>query len=136
MSRYRLEVKSRYLIMLSNDDLHYPTVVVAHNDAELRSTLADRLRQDGYNVLEADDLPSMVEIVLTQTRPLHLLTDPSTDTRTWAKRLKHHRPEMIVWFVDRPHLELPSDVLTPEIALTTVRGFLNRFRGEASAGQM
>jgi CheY-like chemotaxis protein len=121
---------------LSHDPNRRPTLLVVHNDAELRSALADSLlRQDGYDVLEAADLPSMVEIVLTQTRPVHLLIGSSADKRIWANRIKHHLPEMMIWFVDRPHPELPSDVLTPEIALATVREFFDRFRGEAAAGQ-
>jgi CheY-like chemotaxis protein len=112
------------------DDNHgLPTVLVAHDDPELRSNLSDRLREDGYDVLEADDVPSLVEMVLTQTRPLHLLTDPSAEKRTWAIRLRNHRRNMVVWFVDRPHPELPSDVLTPEIALATIREFFKRSRG-------
>jgi CheY-like chemotaxis protein len=118
-----------------NDHHRRPTLLVAHDDAVLRSALAHSLRQEGHDVLEADDLPSLVEIVLTQTRPVHLLINASTEMRFWARRLKNHRPNMVVWFVERPHPEFPSDVLTPEIALATIREFLNRFRGEAAAGQ-
>ena len=114
---------------------HLPTVLVAHDDTELRSALVDSLRHDGYGVLEADDLPSMVETILTQTRPLHLLTDPSTAKRTWARRLKNHRPNMVVWFVERHHHESASDVLTPEHALAAIREFFNRSRGESGASQ-
>jgi len=38
--------------------------------------------------------------------------------------------------VDRPHPELTSDVLTPEIALAKIREFFNRSGGKAAAGQM
>src|SRR5215471_17008270 len=77
------------------------TVLVAHEDTELRRRLISDLNQGTYNVLEAPDLPSMIEIVLTQTKPIHvLLTDASTDKRQWASRLKSHRPKMTVWFVE------------------------------------
>lgn len=117
-----------------DDNHHLPTVLVVHNDTELRSALACSLRQDGFGVIEADDLPGLVEIVLTQTRPLHLLTDPSAGKRIWAGRLKNHRPNMVVWFVDRPHPELPLDVLTPEIALATIREFFSRPSGKSAGG--
>ena len=111
-------------------------VLVAHDDTVLRSALANTLRQDGYNVLEADDLPSIAEIVLTQTRPVHVLADPSDDKRLWATRLTNHRPNMVVWFVERHHPDLPSDVLTPEIALATIREFFNGSRGQVATGRM
>ena len=113
---------------------HSPVVLVAHDDPELRSALADSLRQDGFGVIEAGDLPSMVEIVLTQTRPLHLLTDPSPEKRTCARRLKNHRPNMAVWFVDRPHPELPSDVLTLKLPWQQSESSFNRSSGKSAGG--
>ena len=54
-----------------DDNRRQPTTLVVHNDTELRSALADGLRHDGYDVLEAHDLPSFVEISsdANQTRP-------------------------------------------------------------------
>jgi hypothetical protein len=103
-------------------------------DNQTRSTLAASLRQYGIHVLEADDLPDMVEIVLTQTRPIHLLIDDSPDKRIWATRLTRHRPKMNVWFVARYQHELSPDALTPEVALKTVRTFLAQSANEAAGG--
>jgi hypothetical protein len=111
-----------------------PTILVAHEDNETRSTLAKSLRHYGIHVLEADDLPSMVEIVLTQTRPIHLLIDDSPDKRTWATRLTSHRPKMKVWLVARYRHEVRPDALTPEVALQTVRNFLAQSANEAAGG--
>ena len=100
------------------------TIVVAHDDAGLRQTLIEYLRDGKYNVFEAPDLPTMVEVVLTQTRPIDLLlTDTSMEKRSWARRLQNHRPMMTVWFVENwQDSEIP-DVLTPEVVPTKVRAF-------------
>lgn len=102
----------------------YPTVLVAIDDAEARSTLLEGLRQDDYSILEAPDLPGMIEVVLTQSKPIHLLlVDVGTEKRQWAKRLKNHRPHMVVIVVAANQNEQDPDVLTPELALVAVHGF-------------
>jgi DNA-binding response OmpR family regulator len=65
------------------------TILVAHDDTELRRTLIEDLRRGEYTVFEAPDLPTMIEIVLTQDKSIHLvLTDTSTDKRSWAARYR------------------------------------------------
>src|SRR5262249_49889484 len=95
------------------------TVVVAHENAELQRILVDNLRQ--FNVLEANDVTSLVEILLTQTRRLDvLLADTSPDKQRWIARLHQRRPKMLVWYVK--HLD-EADALgvTPEVAVMNVR---------------
>jgi DNA-binding response OmpR family regulator len=105
----------------------YPTVLVAIDDNETRRTLVDNLSQDDYNILEAPDLPSMIETVLTESRPIHLLViDPSTEKRSWATRLKNRRREMTVLLVARRQEGQLPDVLNPTLALTTIRTFFKR----------
>jgi DNA-binding response OmpR family regulator len=112
--------------MGSNDSAAnaYPTVLVAVDDAEARRTLVDGLRQDDYNILEAPDLATMVEGVLTHATPIHLLlVDAGTEKLQWATRLKNHRQRMTVFVVAVHQQELDRDVLTPERALAAVQGF-------------
>jgi CheY-like chemotaxis protein len=108
------------------------TILVAHDDTELRCALVDQVRGEGYHVFESPDLPTMIETVLTQTRPIHLvLTDASTDKRYWAARLQNHRPKMVVWFVESWQEAEISDILTPELVLTKVREFFDGRQGSA-----
>jgi len=106
---------------LDTEEQHaFPTIVVAHEDGEIRRALIDNLSQ--YNVLEAKDVPTLVEIVLTQSRPLHvLLTDASPEKRHWVARLQQRRRKMLVWYVERSQGVNASDVLSPEVALMNVR---------------
>ena len=121
---------------ISEPNCGLQTVLVAVDDAETRRTLVDGLRQDDRNILEAPDLPSMVEAVLTQSKPIHLLLiDVGTDKRTWATRLMNHRQKMIVFLVaEHQDGQLP-DVLTPTLALSAVRAFF-KSRGEATKGSV
>ena len=107
----------------------YPTILIAIDDPETRRSMVDGLCQQDYNILEAPDLISMVVAVLTQSRTVLLLIDENTEKRIWALRLKNHKREMIVLPVaEHQHTEDP-DVLTPKLALVTVR---NLFMTEAT----
>jgi DNA-binding response OmpR family regulator len=69
--------------------------LVAEEDDELRSALSNSLRQDGYLVLEAHDVPSVLGIARVHSRPIHLLLiDVSIDNHTLAALRKPYRPEM------------------------------------------
>jgi hypothetical protein len=51
----------------------YPTVLVAHGDAEVRSTLVDCLQRNGFHVLEAGGWAHVFYWVRVHSRPIHLV---------------------------------------------------------------
>jgi CheY-like chemotaxis protein len=113
----------------------FPTILVAEEDVELRSALSHSLRQDGYLVLEAHDVPSALGIALVHSRPIHLLLiDVSMDNHTLAALLQQYRPEMRVLFVTRHPHEGLKDALAPETALAKVRAFFKSSKEEAAEG--
>ena len=79
----------------------YPTVLLAHDDEVLRSTLGDCLRREGYHVLEAQQWTTVFDLVKVHSRPIHLLVaDVSMEAR--LSILKMHRSSLQVLLVKRP----------------------------------
>jgi len=79
----------------------YPTVLVAHDDEGVRSTLGDCLRREGYHVLEAHQWAIVFDLVKVHSRPIHLLV---ADVRMEARLsiLKMHRSDLQVLLVKQP----------------------------------
>src|SRR5260370_30575747 len=79
----------------------YPTVLVAHGDEEVRSTLVDCLQRNGFHVLEADDWAHVFDIVRVHSRLIHLLlADVSMEAR--LQILKKYRSKLQVLIVGKP----------------------------------
>ena len=78
----------------------YPTVLVAHGDEEVRSTLVDCLQRSGFHVLDAADWEQFYW-VRVHSRPIHLLlVTESMDAH--VPILKEHRSELQVLLVKKP----------------------------------
>jgi hypothetical protein len=109
-----------------SERLHrHPTVLLALDDNEMRSALSNDLPRHDYVVLEAPDVPSMVEVVLTQTRPIDvLLIDEGMEKQKWAARLRSFRRAMTVLCISNHHEVGLPDVLNPKSAISTIRTFL------------
>jgi len=76
-----------------------PAVLVAGRD-ELRSRLVSNLESDGYIVLEAGNEAEALHVVISQTRPIHiLLADVDMNGHNLAVVLSRYRPEMQTFFV-------------------------------------
>ena len=76
----------------------YPTVLVAHDDEGVRSSLGDCLQRNGFHVLEADDWDHVFDVVRVHSRPIHLLlADASMDAR--VPMLRGYRSELQILFV-------------------------------------
>jgi CheY-like chemotaxis protein len=79
----------------------YPTVLVAHGDEEVRSTLVDCLQRNGFHVLEADDWGHVFDVVRVHSRLIHLLlADVSMEAR--LQMLKKYRSKLQVLIVGKP----------------------------------
>ena len=107
---------------------HFPTVLVVEADDELRSTLVDRIRQEGYLVLEAPDRGTALHIARIHSRHIHLLViGESTYERNWTANLERYRPKMrVIIFAAHPK-ETHSDALAPESVLPKIREFFGAF---------
>lgn len=83
----------------------------------MRQALVERLRLDGYLVFEANDKDEALQIVVAQSRRIHiLLTDVSTDGSSLAATLHSYRPEMrVVSFKGDPEYVLAKvrEILKP-----------------------
>jgi hypothetical protein len=74
--------------------------------------LASALRQGGYHVLEAQDLDSIVTVVRTHSRAIHLLVT-TWDLRDAVReaQLWRYRPTMKVIDMSRDEMATPELVL-------------------------
>ena len=105
----------------------HPTILVAVDNTELRSTLVAALSVDEYLVLEAADGTSALHTLQTHSRPIHLmLTNTSMNERFMREALKRYRPEMEVIFVGWQPRAGTQDVQGPEAALARVKAFFKR----------
>ena len=81
--------------------MDYPTVLVAHGDEEVRSTLVDCLQRSGFHVLEAADWEHVFYWVRVHSRPIHLVLTELSMVELMPM-LKRHRSELQVVFVNEP----------------------------------
>lgn len=93
----------------------YPTVLVAHGDAEVRSTLVDCLQRNGFHVLEAGGLAHVFYWVKVHSRPIHLVLAEASKAELMPL-LKQYGSEVKVLFVKEP--------VDPDKVLAQVRQIL------------
>jgi DNA-binding NtrC family response regulator len=79
----------------------YPTVLVAHGDEEVRSTLVDCLQRSEFHVLEAADWEHVFYWVRVHSRPIHLVLADISKAELMPM-LKQHRSDLQVVFVKEP----------------------------------
>jgi len=94
-----------------------PTILVIGDDMELRGVLAERLRGEGYLVLEADDGTDAITVVRTHSRAIHLLIDLSLKDTMLANTVKGYRPKIQALYLTK---DLPL-----QLVLEKVRAFFN-----------
>jgi CheY-like chemotaxis protein len=109
----------------------YPSILVAAEE-DVRKVLLSRLEPDGYLVFEAENEAEALQIVIGQSRPIHiLLADVRMNGQNLAAALEPYRPEMVAVFVTA----LPdaiSNILDPDKAAAKVRELLKAPRGAAA----
>jgi DNA-binding response OmpR family regulator len=89
----------------------YPTVLVAHDDQALRSTLAHCLRREGYHVLEAHHWTNVFDFLRVHSRPIHLLL-VDVNQAEMVPMLKPYQSRMRVLFVNKP---VDADDVLPKV---------------------
>jgi DNA-binding response OmpR family regulator len=100
----------------------HPTVLVAVEETESRGALVQKLRQDGYLVLEAADSTGTLNLVRTHSRPIQVILLSATLNRSVLRAaLKQYRPHSSVLVMSENNNERVVDVLTSEVALTKIR---------------
>jgi two-component system cell cycle sensor histidine kinase/response regulator CckA len=101
------------------------TILLAEDEASVRTIGARRLRSLGYAVLEAANGLKALEVAAAHAGPIHLLiTDvimPQLSGRTLATELRQERPEMRVLFTSG----YPTDLLT-DAALQSEVAFMSK----------
>ena len=100
-----------------------PTVLVIAQDGLLQA-LVRSLTLEGYVVLSAKNEVEAVGVVISQSRPIHiLLADVNINGYRLARALKQYRPEMQALFIST-HPQQSSDVLDVRTAVPRVRQLL------------
>ena len=111
---------------LANDGKHksFPAVLIAAPE-QLLNALADLLRQGGYLVFEARNKAEALNIVIGQSRLIHiLLADINMDGHALATTLERYRPEMKALFVTAHLQQGFSEALTPSMVAAKIRDIL------------
>lgn len=102
----------------------FPTVLVFAEDALLRA-LVENLTLQGYLVLPARNGAEALELVISQSKRIHILiADVTIGGHELARTLKLYRPDMQNLFIS-VHVQASSDVLDLRATLMKVRQLLN-----------
>lgn len=102
----------------------FPTVLVFAEDALLQA-LVQNLTLRGYLVLPARNNAEALELVIGQSKRIHILiADVSIGGHELARTLKSYRPEMQDLFISL-HVQGSSDVLDLGATMVKVRQLLN-----------
>jgi hypothetical protein len=78
----------------------FPTVLIAAGNREMRQSLANHLRLDPCNVLQADSGARLWDAIISHSRPIHvLLVEMGLAGPDFADMAKQYRPGMRILFV-------------------------------------
>ena len=78
----------------------FPTVLIAAGNREMRQSLANHLRLDPCNVLQADSGARLWDAIISHSRPIHvLLVEMGMAGPDFADMVKQYRPGMRILFV-------------------------------------
>ena len=103
----------------------FPTVLIAAENPGMRQSMANDLRQDPCNILQADSVARLWDAIVNHSRAIHvLLTDLKLVGPDFAKMAKRYRPGMPVLFVADDSDQRPPDVLPAGAAATQARELL------------
>jgi len=112
----------------------FPTLLLAELDEKISAALSLRLRDEGYNVLEAPDWSSALRFIKTHSRPIHFLLANGMRAGTEvAENLKPFRPDMRVLFVSQHPLEDPPKVFDTDSVLKEVNTLLKPVKSAHAA---
>jgi hypothetical protein len=80
----------------------FPTVLIAAENPGMRQSLADHLRQDQCNVLQADCAARLWYAIVNHSRPIHvLLLEIGMEGPDFAEKAKQYRPGMRIVLVEK-----------------------------------
>jgi hypothetical protein len=78
----------------------FPTVLIAAENSGMRQSMANDLRQDPCNVLQADSAVRLWDAIVNHSRAIHvLLAESELAGPDFAKKAKLYRPGMQIVFV-------------------------------------
>lgn len=103
----------------------FPTVLIAAENPGMRQSMANDLRQDPCNVLQADTAARLWDAIVNHSRAIHvLLTDLKLVGPDFAKMAKQYRPGMKILFVAKDSDQGQPEVLPVGAAATQAREWL------------
>jgi hypothetical protein len=107
----------------------FPTVLIAARNHEMRQSLANHLRLDPCNVLQADSGARLWDAIISHSRPIHvLLVEMALAGPDLADRVKQYRPGMLILFVGSDTDKSHPPVLPVGAAAAQAREFLQSQR--------
>ncbi|HTP34735.1 MAG TPA: hypothetical protein VMJ75_21300 [Candidatus Acidoferrales bacterium] len=115
----------------------FPTLLLAELDEKVCAALSLKLRDEGYNVLEAPDWDSALRFIRTHSRPIHFLLANGMRAGTEvAETLKPYRPDMRVLFVSQQPLEDSPRVYDTDSVLNEVMTHLKPVKSAQAASAL
>jgi hypothetical protein len=101
------------------------TVLLAEADERVRRSIAERLRDEEYLVLEAYDSASIFSWVVFHSRNIDLIViGESVIDSSWMERVKPYCPDTELLFIESVEHESASGETRAETVATAVREML------------
>ena len=105
----------------------FPTLLVLEMDPQWRAMIVGTLRNEGFNVLEAKDLPDALLVAKTHSRPVQLLVTGLRCGPAFTGLMQQFRPGMEVMQVTRERM-----FHEPNVVVHSVRQFFAASTKQAS----
>jgi hypothetical protein len=103
----------------------FPTVLIAAENPGMRQSMANDLRQDPCNILQADSVTRLWDAIVNHSRAIHvLLTELKLVGPDFVKMAKQFRPGMRILFVGNDSDQSPPEVLPAGAAAMQARELL------------
>jgi hypothetical protein len=107
----------------------FPTVLIAAENQGMRQFLANFLRQDPCNILQADSAAGLWHVIVNHSRQIHvLLLEAGLGGPDFAEMAKRYRPGMLILSIAKPSDQSQPGTLPMGIAAAQARALLRSRR--------
>lgn len=108
---------------------NFPTVLIAAENQGMRQFLANFLRQDPCNILQADTAAALWHLIVNHSRQIHvLLLEIGLGGPDFAEKAKQYRPGMRILSIAKHSDQSQAGILPMGIAAAQARELLKSQR--------
>ena len=115
---------------MGSDGKSFPTLLLLEIDGDQRTVIARALRNQGYNVLEADGLPEALQVAKTHSRRIQLLVSGLRCDEAFMDRMQQFRPKMELMLFTRAEM-----FHSPNLVIERIVHFFSPAKAEGQSNE-